>query len=69
VSLGRLVVAAVKEQGRTKAEVARDYGVSRRWVYELIKRDEAGGGAGLELNRPGFDRDSQALIFSSAREA
>ena len=48
MSLGRLVVAAVKEQGRTKAEVARDYGVSRRWVYELIKRYEAGGGAGLE---------------------
>ncbi|MGH9169127.1 MAG: helix-turn-helix domain-containing protein [Acidimicrobiia bacterium] len=48
MGLGQLVVAAVKEQGRTKAEVARDYGVSRRWVHELIRRYEAEGEAGLE---------------------
>jgi transposase InsO family protein len=48
VSLGRLVVAAVKEAGRTKSEVARDYGVSRRWVHELIRRYEREGEAGLE---------------------
>ena len=48
MSLGRLVVAAVKEQGRTKAEVARDYRVSRQWVHELIKRFDAEGEAGLE---------------------
>jgi transposase InsO family protein len=48
VSLGRLVVAAVKEQGRTQAEVARDYRVSRRWVYELVKRFDGEGEAGLE---------------------
>jgi transposase InsO family protein len=48
VSLGRLVVAAVREQGRTKSEVARDYGVSRRWVHELVKRFDALGESGLE---------------------
>jgi transposase InsO family protein len=48
VSLGRLVVTAVKVEGRTKSEVARDYGVSRRWVHELIRRFEAEGEAGLE---------------------
>jgi transposase InsO family protein len=48
VSLGRLVVAAIKAEGRTKSEVARDYGVSRRWVHELIRRYEAEGEAGLE---------------------
>jgi transposase InsO family protein len=48
VSLGRLVVTAVKELGRPKAEVAREFGVSRRWVHELIKRYEAEGEAGLE---------------------
>jgi transposase InsO family protein len=48
MSLARLVVAAVKVEGRSKSEVARDYGVSRRWVYELVRRFEAEGEAGLE---------------------
>jgi transposase len=48
VSLARLVVTAVKVQGRTKSEVARDYRVSRGWVRELVKRFEAHGEAGLE---------------------
>jgi transposase InsO family protein len=47
MSLARLVVTAVVVQGRTKASVARDYGVSRRWVHELVKRFEAEGDAGL----------------------
>jgi transposase len=48
MSLGRLVVTAVRIEGRTKAEVARDYGVSRQWVHELVKRFDAEGEAGLE---------------------
>jgi transposase InsO family protein len=48
VSLGRLVVTAVKVQGRTKSEVARDYRVSRGWVRELVRRYEQQGEAGLE---------------------
>jgi transposase InsO family protein len=48
MSLARLVVAAVKFEGRTKAEVARDYRVSRQWVHQLINRFEADGEAGLE---------------------
>ena len=48
MSLGTLVVTAVRVEGRTKAEVARDYGVSRRWVHELCRRFEADGEAGLE---------------------
>lgn len=48
MSLGRLVVTAVKELGRPKSEVARDVGVSRRWVHELVSRYEAEGEAGLE---------------------
>jgi transposase InsO family protein len=48
VSLGRLVVTAVKVQGRTKSEVARDYHVSRGWVRELVRRYEHEGEAGLE---------------------
>jgi transposase InsO family protein len=48
MSLARLVVTAVRVEGRTKAEVSRDYGVSPRWVYELCRRFDAGGDAGLE---------------------
>jgi transposase InsO family protein len=48
MSLARLVVAGVKERGRTKSDVARDYGVSRRWVQRICKRYEAEGEAGLE---------------------
>ncbi|MGH2528651.1 MAG: IS481 family transposase [Actinomycetota bacterium] len=48
MSLGRLVVAAVKVEGRSKAEVARDYRISRQWVHELIRRFDAEGEAGLE---------------------
>jgi len=48
MSLARLVVTAVRIEGRTKAEVARDYGVSRRWVHELVRRFDAEGEAGLE---------------------
>ncbi len=48
MSLGRLVVAAVKLEGRSKSEVAREYGISRRWVHELVRRFEAEGEAGIE---------------------
>jgi transposase InsO family protein len=48
MSLARLVVTAVTLEGRTKAEVARDYGVSRQWVHELVRRFLAEGDAGLE---------------------
>ena len=48
MSLARLVVTAVVVEGRSKSEVARDYGVSRRWVQELCRRFSVEGEAGLE---------------------
>ena len=48
MSLARVVVTAVVVEGRSKTQVARDYGVARSWVYELLKRFEAEGEAGLE---------------------
>jgi transposase InsO family protein len=48
MSLARLVVTAVRIEGRTKAEVSRDYGVSPRWVYECCRRFDTDGDAGLE---------------------
>jgi transposase len=44
---GTAGVTAVKVEGRSKSEVARDYRVSRRWVHELVKRFDAEGEAGL----------------------
>jgi len=48
MSLARLVVTAVRLEGRSKSAVARDYGVSRRWVHELVRRFETQGEAGLQ---------------------
>jgi transposase len=48
MSVGRLVVTGVRLEGRKVAEVARDYGVSRQWVYTLLRRYDAEGEAGLE---------------------
>ena len=48
MGMAQLIVAAVKEQGHSKSEVARTYGVSRRWVITLVQRYEAEGPAGLE---------------------
>jgi transposase InsO family protein len=57
-SLARLVVTAVLVEGRTKAEVARDYGVSRQWVHELTKRylTEGDGGLVARTRRPRSNR-------------
>src|SRR3977135_521809 len=36
MSMARVVITAVVLEGRNKSEVARDYGVSRRWVQKLV---------------------------------
>jgi transposase len=38
MSRARLVIMAVKVEGRSKSDVARDYRVSRRWVQKLVAR-------------------------------
>ncbi|MDP9240664.1 MAG: IS481 family transposase [Actinomycetota bacterium] len=48
MGMPQLVVAAVLVEGRSKSEVAREYGVSRRWVVTLVQRYLAEGEAGLE---------------------
>ena len=45
MSLARLVITAVYAEKRSKSEVAREYGVSRRWVQKLTARYEAEGEA------------------------
>lgn len=47
MGMPQLVVTAVLVEGRSKSEVAREYGVSRRWVITLVQRYLAEGEAGL----------------------
>jgi transposase len=48
VSKARLVITAVIVEGRSQAEVARAYGVSKGWVSKLIARYRAEGEAAFE---------------------
>ena len=48
MSKAQLVITAVVLEGRSKSEVARDYGMSRYWVQRLVKRYEAEGPAAYQ---------------------
>src|SRR5881296_1254592 len=48
VGLGRYVVDAVVLEGRSPTELARSHGISRTWIYELVKRFRRGGYEALE---------------------
>lgn len=46
-SLGRYIVDAVLLEHRSPTELARDHGISRRWIHKLVKRFKEGGYAAL----------------------
>jgi len=48
MGMGRYVVDAVLLEGRSAREVARAHGISKTWIYELIRRYRAGGYEALE---------------------
>ena len=48
MSKARLVITAVILEGRTQAEVAATYGVSKGWVSKLIARYNTEGDAAME---------------------
>jgi transposase-like protein len=48
MSMARVVILAVVVEGRSKSEVARDYGVSRQWVQTLVRRYRLEGEAAFE---------------------
>jgi transposase InsO family protein len=48
MSMARLVITAVTIEGRSKTEVARDYGVSRVWVQKLVRRFRSEGEVAFE---------------------
>lgn len=67
MSRARLVITAVVVEGRTQAEVAAEYGVSKGWVSKLITRYRAEGEAAFEprSRRP---KTSPTAIDSTAVE-
>jgi len=77
MGMPQLVVTAVLVEGRTKSEVARDYGVSRRWVITLVQRYLAEGDAGLRPrprrplrspNRTGQDIEDEVIVLRKELE-
>jgi hypothetical protein len=48
MSRARVVITAVRVEHRTISEVGRDYGVSRRWVHELVRRYDTEGETAFE---------------------
>lgn len=48
MSKARLVITAVVTEGRSQAEVARDYGLSKSWVSKLVARYREEGEAAFE---------------------
>jgi transposase len=48
MSKSRVIVLSVVQQGLTKSEAAKKFGVSWQWVHELVTRYERDGEAGLE---------------------
>jgi transposase InsO family protein len=47
-ALARYVVDAVVMERRSPTELARDHGITRRWIHELVKRFKEGGYSALE---------------------
>lgn len=62
MGMAQLVVTAVLVEGRSKSEVAREYGVSRRWVITLVQRYLAEGEPGVLQPRSRRPRRSPRRI-------
>lgn len=61
MSKARLVITAVVVEGRRPGEVAKTYGVSRSWVYELLARYRVEGEAAFEARSRRPKRSPRAL--------
>jgi transposase InsO family protein len=48
MSLAQLVITAVTVEGRSRSAVARDYGISRFWVQQLVQRYQREGPVAFE---------------------
>ena len=61
MSKAQLVIIAVVLEGRSKSEVARDYGMSRYWVQQLVKRFEFEGAAAYQSRSRRPHHNSRAI--------
>src|SRR5829696_6405835 len=73
--MAQLIITAVTVEGRTKTEVARDYGVSRYWVQQLVQRYEREGPSAFQprSRRPhaspqAVDADTEDVILRLRKE-
>ena len=64
MSKARLIITAVVVEGRSKSEVARDYGVSRQWVHHTghSPRRASGRGSALAMGGVGQPWDGKASV-------
>jgi transposase InsO family protein len=65
VSKARLVITAVVVEGRSQAEVARCYGVSKGWVSKLVARYRAEGDTAFEPRSRRPKRSPRAIAEST----
>jgi transposase InsO family protein len=61
MSKAQLIITAVVLEGRSKSEVARDYGLSRYWVQQLVKRYESEGAAAYQARSRRPHRNPRAV--------
>jgi transposase InsO family protein len=61
MSKARLLITAVVQEGRSQAEVAREYGVSKGWLSKLVTRYRAEGEAAFEPRSRRPHRSPRAL--------
>jgi transposase InsO family protein len=75
VARAQLIITAVVVEGRSKTEVAREYGVSRYWVQQLVSRYRCEGPAAFQprSRRPhhsphAVDADTEDAIIQLRKE-
>jgi transposase InsO family protein len=75
VARAQLIITAVVVEGRSKTEVARDYGISRYWVQQLVSRYQREGSAAFQARsrRPhhsphAVDADTEDAIIRLRKE-
>jgi transposase InsO family protein len=65
MSKARLIITAVVLEGRSQAEVARDYGISKGWVSKLVARYRIEGAATFEPHSRRPQRTPNAIPSDS----
>ena len=54
------IIARIKEKGEAVADLAKEYGVAPKIIYNLLRRVAQGSGALLELAK--LKREKEALL-------